>query len=169
MDTSAFKKFQGLLCNFSYFITSTSWLCIRRYACVTVGFLFIFFAGDLVEQRLDAIVNPANGDLRHGGGAARAISKAAGHALEKECRDFISDRGSLSTTFVMHSTAGNLRPDIKFVIHAVGPRKSSFTSDEDLYQDVKTTVYNCLDYANSELKIQSVAIPAISSGAFAVG
>lgn len=133
---------------------------------VPVGFLFIFFTGDLVKQRVDAIVNPANGELRHGGGAARAISKAAGHALEKECRDFISNGGSLSTTFVMHSTAGNLRPDIKFVIHAVGPRKSNSMSDEDLYQDVKTTVYNCLDHANSNLRIRSVAIPAISSGAY---
>lgn len=134
---------------------------------VTVGgFLFICFAGDLVKQRVDAIVNPANRDLRHGGGAARAIAMAAGHALEQECRDFILRKGPLSTTYVMHSTAGSLRPNIEYVIHAIGPRKSDFRSDEDLYENVKRTVFNCLYHANSKLKIRSVAIPAISSGAY---
>lgn len=121
-----------------------------------------------MNQQVDAIVNPANCYLDHASGAAGAISKAAGRRLNDESRYFIDNRGPLKTTWVMHTSAGNLQPRIRYVIHAVGPRKSDFTTNEILFEEVKRTVYNCLDYANRILKIQSIAIPAISSGMIVV-
>jgi len=42
------------------------------------GLKVIVKHGDLVDAVADVIVNPANSELCHGGGAARAISVAAG-------------------------------------------------------------------------------------------
>jgi len=44
----------------------------------TNGLKVIVRQGDLVEVEAEVIVNPANSELCHGGGAARAISSAAG-------------------------------------------------------------------------------------------
>jgi len=77
--------------------------------------------GDLVDAKVDVIVNPANSKLCHGGGAARAISVAAGEELDDECNEYLRQFGSLRVGRAMHTSAGNLRPRIKHVIHAVGP------------------------------------------------
>ena len=36
------------------------------------------YQGDLTKQKVEAIVNPANDQLKHFGGAAKAIAEAAG-------------------------------------------------------------------------------------------
>jgi len=73
---------------------------------------------DLVDAEADVFVNPANRELCHGGGATRAISVAAGKEINDE---YIRQFGSIKVGKVMHTTAGNLQPRIKHVIHAVGP------------------------------------------------
>lgn len=120
--------------------------------------------GDLVNETVDAIVNPSNQRLKHGSGAARAIVNAAGPSLEHECRLFISRHKRLDVTKVMHTSAGNLSPKVKYVIHAVGPRASEFSDAAKLFQALRQTFINCLEYANDTLHISSVSIPAISSG-----
>ena len=40
--------------------------------------------GDITDEKVDAIVNPANENLDHGGGCAAAIQSAAGHILMAE-------------------------------------------------------------------------------------
>ena len=40
--------------------------------------------GDITAETTDAIVNPANSHLRHGGGAALAIARAGGSAIQKQ-------------------------------------------------------------------------------------
>ena len=109
-------------------------------------------------------MNPANENLGHGGGAARVIAKAAGYVLERESNDFIWQHGKLGITKAMHTSAGNLRPNIQYVIHTVGPRKSDIKDDRELFGLVELAIFNCLCYANDKLKIHSIAIPAISSG-----
>jgi len=56
---------------------------------------------DLVDETVDAIINPANSYLRHGSGAARAIADAAGWQLENEFKDFIRQHRCLNVTRVM--------------------------------------------------------------------
>lgn len=41
--------------------------------------------GDITKIEADVIVNAANTELRHGGGVALAIAKAAGDELKKDC------------------------------------------------------------------------------------
>jgi len=137
----------------------------NKYLLLTPGGMRIeVYQRDLVAETVDAIVNPANSHLRHSSGAARAIANAAGWLLEDECRDFIRQHKHLNVTKVMHTSAGNLKSRIRFVIHAVGPRAADYADTDKLFEAVKETFINCLQYANFELHVSSVSIPAISSG-----
>lgn len=40
--------------------------------------------GDITERNVDAIVNPANSYLQHGGGVAGAIVRKGGNAIQEE-------------------------------------------------------------------------------------
>jgi len=137
----------------------------NRYSMLTPGGIMVeVYQGDLVAETVDVIVNPANSHLRHGSGAARAIANAAGWKLEDECKHFIRQHKRLNVTKVTHTSAGNLEPKIRFVIHAVGPRAADFRDATELFEALKETFFNCLHYANVELRVSSVSVPAISSG-----
>jgi len=44
-----------------------------------------------------------------------------GKKLDDKCNEYIRQFGSLKVGKIMCTTAGNLKPRIKYVIHAVGP------------------------------------------------
>ena len=137
-----------------------------RYSMITPGGIKVhIYQGDLVAETVDAIVNPANSYLRHGSGAARAIADAAGLQLENECKDFIKHHTHLHVTEVMHTSAGNMKPKIRYVVHAVGPQMAKYRHATELFQAVKETFINCFQYADVQLHITSLSVPAISSGA----
>jgi len=137
----------------------------ERYSMITPGGIKVeVYQGNLVVETVDAIVNPANSYLRHGSGAARAIADAAGMQLEKECKDFIEKHKHLNVTEVVHTSAGKLKPKIRYVIHAVGPQAAMYPDAMVLFQALKETFINCLQYADIELHASSLSVPAISSG-----
>jgi len=113
-------------------------------------------------------VNPANVYLQHGSGAAEAISKAAGKELREACKTHIDNHGKLRTGEAMHTTAGNLtiegKPSIKYVIHAAGPDAREVKDRTLSFYLLEKTFMNCLIYANDKLNVESISIPAISSG-----
>ena len=122
--------------------------------------------GDITIEELDAIVNAANEHLQHGGGVAWAISKKGGPTIQKESNDWIRQHGPVS-----HSapawTSGGLLP-AKYVIHAVGPvwgdpHDAGAGGDED--RKLSDAVTGSLRVAD-ELKCESIALPAISTGIF---
>ena len=45
--------------------------------------------GDITEETTNVIVNAANGQLRHGGGVARAIAQKARPDIDNESRQII--------------------------------------------------------------------------------
>jgi O-acetyl-ADP-ribose deacetylase (regulator of RNase III) len=111
--------------------------------------------GDITERDVDAIVNAANSHLQHGGGVAGAIVRKGGQIIQEE-----SDRiGFVPVGNAALTTAGKL--PAKFVIHAVGPRMGE--GDED--NKLKSAVRNALLLA-SEKRLESISMPAISSGIF---
>jgi O-acetyl-ADP-ribose deacetylase (regulator of RNase III) len=117
--------------------------------------------GDITEETVDAIVNAANGRLAHGGGVAGAIARKAGSALVEQSRDWIREHGTVETGEVAVTDGGDL-PCAK-VIHAVGPVWQDGNHGEpDL---LERAVFNSLAKAD-ELRLQSISIPAISSGIF---
>jgi len=74
------------------------------------GLKVIVKQGDLVDAEAEVIVNPANSELCNGGGAARAISVAAGKELDDECNEYIRQFGGVKVGKAMHTTRGNLKP-----------------------------------------------------------
>ena len=118
--------------------------------------------GDLVEERVHAIVNAANDQLAHAGGLALAISQKGGPSINRESKAFIKKNGSLQVGEVMHTGPGNL--PCKFVIHAVGPQWRQ-ECGEKIRDLLRLACLNALHEAE-KLKLVSIALPAISSGIF---
>ena len=120
---------------------------------------------DITTQQVDAIVNAANGSLKHGGGVARAIADKAGSELQMECARFINDGNAIPVTGLFVSCGGKL--PAKHVIHAVGPRWSRYGEEkkEECARDLRRTVLRCLVEADQR-GLRSIAIPSISAGEF---
>ncbi|MFP4581050.1 MAG: macro domain-containing protein [Candidatus Sumerlaeia bacterium] len=125
------------------------------------GKKFELVVGNLLDEKVDAIVNAANGQLAHGGGVAAAISRAAGPELDEESRRLVDEEGSVPTGEAVVTGAGRLPH--KGVIHAVGPRQGE--GDEES----KLTAAVCAALTRAHEKgWQSISMPAISSGIFSV-
>jgi len=131
------------------------------------GLKVIVRQGDLVDALADVILNPANSELCHGGGAARAISVAAGKELNDECNEYIKQFGTVKVRKIRCTAASYLKPRIKYVIHAVGP-KAHENNRQDCFDLVQSTVLCGLEYTKHVLNPASTAVPAISSGIFEV-
>lgn len=111
--------------------------------------------GDITTLEVDGIVNAANSHLQHGGGVAGAIVRRGGDVIQKE-----SDRiGYVPVGNAAITTGGKL--PAKYVIHAVGPRMGE--GDED--RKLRDATLASLERAE-ELRLQSLALPAVSSGIF---
>lgn len=112
---------------------------------------------DITEETTEAIVNPANNYLKHGGGVAGAIVSKGGLIIQKE-----SDQiGYVETGKAAITHAGSLKT--KYVIHAVGPVWQGGNQNETKL--LENAVENSLKLAN-DYKLNSIAFPAISTGIF---
>jgi len=115
--------------------------------------------GDITELEADAIVNAANEYLKHGGGVAAAIVRKGGWAIQEESDRYVREHGPVPVGRVAVTGAGRLRA--KYVIHAVGPRYGDPQGDEKLASAIRNSLFKA-----EELGLESVAMPAISTGAF---
>ena len=77
--------------------------------------------GDLTLEEVDAIVNPANSQLAHGGGVALAIRRQAGQEIQEESDRWVREQGPVRTGEVAVTGPGRITK-CKHVIHAVGPK-----------------------------------------------
>ncbi|XP_059822321.1 protein mono-ADP-ribosyltransferase PARP14-like [Hypanus sabinus] len=126
------------------------------------GPVITVYKGDLCKTHVDVVVNASNEYLKHIGGLAKALSDAAGTALQKEC-DRITDRqGSLRPGEAVLTESGRL--PCSAVIHAVGPRWSA-TDPNTAKMRLRSAVEKSLHLAET-YNFKSIAIPAISSGIF---
>jgi len=115
--------------------------------------------GDITIEEVDAIVNAANEHLQHGGGVAWAISRRGGPTIQQESDEWVRKKGTVSHAHPAW-TSGGLLP-AKTVIHAVGP----VWGDGDENMKLLAAVSGSLRVAD-ELRLQSIAFPAISTGIF---
>jgi len=118
-------------------------------------------SADLTRQQVDAIVNPANPQLANAGGAAGAISRAAGPELQRACDELIAESGVLRTGQAVVTDAFQL-PCGK-VIHVVGPVYGQHGGEEA--ELLAAAHRNAISLA-ADSGLASVAFPAISCGIF---
>ena len=114
--------------------------------------------GACLDQKVDAIVNAANGYMMHGGGVARAILQKAGPELNKGCQEY---NLPIKDGEVLVTPAFNIK-NAKIIIHAVGP---NFNNTPNAFDKLYNAYYNSLE----ELKknnYHTIAFPLISSGIF---
>lgn len=113
--------------------------------------------GDITNQPdMDAIVNAANAQLMPGGGVAGAIHRKAGPGLAEECRPLAPIRPGEAVITGAHNLPN------KHVVHCLGPVYGVDRPEDKLLADCYR---NALKLAE-ENKLQGIAFPAISTGAF---
>ncbi|XP_032920375.1 protein mono-ADP-ribosyltransferase PARP14 isoform X2 [Catharus ustulatus] len=126
------------------------------------GIVIGVYRGNLCDYPVDVVVNASNEDLRHDGGLAGALSRAAGPALQQECDELVRKLRNLEPGRAVITGAGKL--PCKNVIHAVGPRWNEKESQECTWL-LKKAVKQCLQLAE-KYNHRSIALPAISGGIF---
>lgn len=113
--------------------------------------------GDITDQTdCDAIVNAANAQLMRGGGVAGAIHQIGDPKLERETRHL----APISPGEAVITSAPNFEND--YIIHCLGP---VYGRDKPEKFFLKNCYVNALKLAD-ENKIESIAFPSISTGAF---
>lgn len=113
--------------------------------------------GNIAAQPdVDAVVNAANARLAPGGGVAGAIHRAAGPGLYEECKPLATIKPGEAVITGAH----NLPND--YVIHCLGPVYGVDKPEDKL---LANCYKNALELAE-ENGIESIAFPAISTGAF---
>jgi O-acetyl-ADP-ribose deacetylase len=111
--------------------------------------------GDITDQNVDVIVNPANSYLKHGGGVAGALVRKGGKIIQIE-----SDKiGFVPVGSSVITTSGELL--CQAIIHTVGPKMGEGNEDFKLSKSIHSYLFLASD--NS---YKSISIPAISSGIF---
>lgn len=113
--------------------------------------------GDITEVDVEAIVNPANHLLKLGAGVAGVIARKGGPMIQRECDDI----GGCAVGSAVITGSGEL--PCRFIIHAVGPRMGE-GEEEDKIASATGAIFDLC----AKNGIQSVAIPAISTGNFGV-
>lgn len=118
---------------------------------------FCLVKNSIIEEKVDAIVNPANEKLRHGGGVAGLISKSGGPAIQTES----NRKAPIKTGSAVATKAGTL--PYKAIIHTVGPVWRGGTNNEP--ELLKSAVLSALEVGD-DMKFASISMPSISTGIF---
>lgn len=116
---------------------------------------------DITTLAVDAIVNAANPQLRHGGGVAAAISRAGGPVIQAESDAWVRDQGVLDDGVAAVTSAGEM--PATWVIHTAGPVFDPTRDDNEVR--LRSAVRAALEAA-AQRAARTVAFPAISAGIY---
>lgn len=117
--------------------------------------------GDITSVQVDGIVNAANSSLMGGGGVDGAIHRAGGPEILEECKALRQRQGPCRAGDAVVTGAGKL--PCRYLIHTVGPVWSGGERGED---EILAAAYRASLARAEEMKLSSVAFPAISTGAY---
>ena len=124
--------------------------------------------GNILDEHVDVLVNPANKYLSHGAGLARQIDKASYGEVAVYSKNRLDKMGGCIPTGSVVTTGAGRNGNLlcHSIIHAVGPSVHEHSNDECTRLLMKT-VEEILKEGH-RLNSRSIAIPAISSGIFGV-
>jgi len=109
--------------------------------------------GDITESAADAVVNAANNHLWMGAGVAGAIKRKGGASIEEEA----VAKGPIPVGEAVATGAGALKA--RYVIHAAGMGEDLRTSEDLVEACTRASLRRA-----EELKLESIAFPAIGTG-----
>ena len=138
--------------------------------------------GSITDLEVDAIVNPANKYLKMGGGVALAIKKKAGQEVEDEALEklknyknytHLKDYGGICPIGeAVVTSAGNLKPKIKFIIHSPTMNEPvEKCKRARILSAVRATMQRAyelwwnLGLEKDSIQVKSIAFPAMGTGA----
>ena len=131
---------------------------------LTNNVIVSLYQGDITDEKVDAIVNPANAWLQHSQGVAGAIVKKGGSQVEEESQYIMSHRNfPLQPGEAVCTRGGKMA--CHYIIHTVGPNWSAYADKSFAVVVLRVACIECLRLA-VRLQLSSVALPAISSGNF---
>jgi O-acetyl-ADP-ribose deacetylase (regulator of RNase III) len=113
--------------------------------------------GDIAEQDVDVIVLPTDPTLRGTSSASRAIHRAGGPSIQRECIEKFPN--GLREGDAGWTTAGDL--PARWVVHTVSPNHTSESRSLLLLQSCYRRTLELVD----ELGARSVAFPLVGTGA----
>jgi O-acetyl-ADP-ribose deacetylase (regulator of RNase III) len=124
--------------------------------------------GDITKQKVDAIVNAANEDLRGGSGVCGAIFAAAGAAgLQIECN--LHYPGGCSTGRAVVTSAQALAArGVSYIVHAVGPiwiKGADPKHQQHLTSQLRKAYLAACEVAYAA-GARTIAFPCISTGVY---
>jgi O-acetyl-ADP-ribose deacetylase (regulator of RNase III) len=108
---------------------------------------------DITQLEVDAVSNAANTELRHGGGVAAAIARAAGPELDRESRE----RAPIELGAAVETTAGEM--PCRWVIHAATMELGGPTSADVIRRATASALRRA-----DELGARSLALVAFGTG-----
>ena len=121
---------------------------------------FNVIRNDITKMEVDAVVLPANPELKEGSGASTAIFKMAGrNNLKLACERIIKDRGTIRVGTAIPTLGFNL--EATYIIHTVVPKWRGGNSNE--YELLCSAYYAAIKTADI-MSCSSLAIPLLASG-----
>ncbi|TCP70646.1 O-acetyl-ADP-ribose deacetylase [Baia soyae] len=117
--------------------------------------------GDIIEERVDVIVNAANTSLLGGSGVDGVIHRIGGSELKEDCQKIRARQGGCKVGEAVITRAGNLPAN--YVIHAVGPVWNGGQKKEE--ELLSHTYRNSLLLA-TEHQAKTISFTAISTGIY---
>jgi O-acetyl-ADP-ribose deacetylase (regulator of RNase III)/8-oxo-dGTP pyrophosphatase MutT (NUDIX family) len=116
--------------------------------------------GDIVRQKVDAVVNAANEQLANGSGVCGAIHRAAGESdLQRACQSI----GYCPTGEARITHGFRLAP---YIIHAVGPIYSDYRRQPEQADRLLVGAYRFSLELAREHRLQRIAFPSIATGVY---
>lgn len=113
---------------------------------------------DITNMQVDAIVLPANPQLKEGSGTSKRIYEKAGRKdLEKECKKYRTQK----IGDAVHTLGYAL--DARFIIHAIVPRWNKKEDENQQLQLLSETYFSVLHLAD-EIGCETLALPLLASG-----
>ncbi len=118
------------------------------------GLRVVVVYGDLLDQEVDAIVNPANSLMIMGGGVAAAIKERGGAEIEAEARS----KAPVPVGEAIITSGGRLKA--RYIIHApTMERPAMRTSSEKVRRATDAALRKAV-----ELGLKKIALPGMGTG-----